>query len=223
MSVGAYASLAHEAIDELVDAHGTRRREWRHRPLPAGRARRPRRAAAAGRRSARANRWPRSSSDPAAAHERLATSIRARRPRCTRTTRVGSCAPSSSAEAGESLVPRRRPALGERDPPSDADRGARRSGRTSSSGGSWPGPTPCSRQGVVEEVQAALAGRRLADRRQGARSRGDRDPARGRGARAHRHPHPPLRRLPAEVDAPDPRPRQRGRHPGPGGRLPPSY
>ena len=55
MSVGAYATLAHEAIDELVGAprHGCRQR--RHGPLPARGARRPRRAAAAGAGRARAD------------------------------------------------------------------------------------------------------------------------------------------------------------------------
>ena len=72
MSVGAYAGLAHEAIDELVAANGVGSRRRRNGSLPAGRTRgsRPcrRRRAPGVRERIRAE----VERDPAAAHRRLA-------------------------------------------------------------------------------------------------------------------------------------------------------
>ena len=187
--------------------HRHRGRQRRNGALPPRSARRPRRAAAARRGSAGAHRAPRSSAIRLAAHERLAA------PRSARGRggpRERPAAPRARArarrDAGASLVPdddrlwastTRHPTLivGLEVPADELER--RIVARTEA----------MFEQGVVAEVQAALARGRVAHGSEDARPRRDRDAARGRGARAHRHPHPSLRRLPAEVDAPDPGPR----------------
>ena len=129
MSVGAYAGLAHDAIDELVgaDRDGGRRAAARvstcapRSPISPCRRRRPP--------GVRERILAEVEQDPAAAHERLAgldpraaAAVHANdRRRLVRALEL--------AEAGRIARARRRPALGERHPASDADRRARRSAR----------------------------------------------------------------------------------------------
>ena len=206
MSVGAYAALAHEAIDELVAAERERRSssggtglylraalaDLAVPPPPAPGVRERIRAEV--------------ELDPAAAHARLA----ALDPRAAAVVHVNDARrlvrALELAEAGRSLVPdddrlwasaTRHPTLiaGLDVPADELER--RIVARTEA----------MFAQGVVAEVRAALAAGVSHDGGEGARPGRDRDPAGGRGARADRRAHPPLRRLPAEVDAPHPRPR----------------
>ena len=214
MSVGAYATLAHAAIDELVDADaGLRSSAAARGSTSAPRSptwtcrRRPARACGSGS-------WPRSSairrrrtrgSPPRSARSRGRARERPAAPR-----------PRARARRGRRVArARRRPALGEHDPAPDVIVGLevppdelerRIVARTEA----------MFEQGVVAEVQAALATGVSRTAAQDARARRDRNAVRGGGAGAHRHPHPPLRRLPAEVDAPDPRDRPGRRHPSRG-------
>ena len=96
MSVGAYASLAHTAIDELVGANRDRGRQRGNRALPPRSARRPGRAAAARRRGARARAAPKWSRIRRRRTSGWPASIRAPRRRCTRTISGASCVRSSS-------------------------------------------------------------------------------------------------------------------------------
>ena len=119
MSVGAYATLAHAAIDELVGGRTHSGRQRRHGSLPPRRSRRPRRAAAARRRGT-------------GAHRRRGRARPGCRPRAPRGPRSAggrgrpcqrSAAPRPCARARRDrriARPRRRPALGRRHPAPDA-------------------------------------------------------------------------------------------------------
>ena len=73
-------------------------------------------------------------------------------------------------------------------------------------------------RGVVEEVRSALAGRRVAHRREDARARRDRASRPREALERDRRPDAPLRGVPAQVDASDPGRRARRRKPASGRR-----
>ena len=215
MSVGAYASLAHEAIDELVATARKRRRRRRNRALSARGARRSRRSAARCARGAR----------PGRAGGRRGSRRRARATRVARSRRGGRRAPERPPAARARARARGGGRLA--DAQDRTGSGApRRGDRRSSSASICPARSSSGRirlraeemfeRGVVDEVRAALDGQvsRTAEKTLGLREIAELEPR--RGARTHRHPDASLRRVPAEVDATDPGHRARRRRPRPG-------
>ena len=147
MSVGEYARLAHEAIDELVGANGA--------AVVAGGTGLYLRAALADMRlppllrPGRATAGTRPTTRPAATYARWQRSIRGRRPSCTRATAAESSERSSSPSSARRSRPRaigcgRRGPAGRRSSPGSTSRSS------PSRRGSRNARRRCSRRGVVD-------------------------------------------------------------------------
>ena len=208
MSVGAYATLAHAAIDERVATRRDGCRERRNRPLPARGARGHRCTAAAASAGVRERILAEVDADPAG---RARPSGGSRSTRGRGRARQRHAAPGARARAGRGRASRSSPTT------------------TASGRAATRHPTLIVGLDVpADELERRIVvrterdvRRRVSSRRCGQRSpRGclptaakalgldrDRDPSRSRGTRADRRSHPPLRRLSAQVDAAHPRPR----------------
>ena len=180
MSVGVYAGMAHEAIDELVALNsaavvvGGTGLYLRAAladlavPPPPGPGVRERIRAEVER-------------DPAAAHRRLEELDRRAADVVHENDARRLVRALELAEAGSVARSRRRPALGGAHAPSDPDRRARRPAPRAGAADRGAHGGDVRRRGRGRGARRAH-GRRLAHRREGARAGGDRNPAAGRGA-----------------------------------------